>query len=134
MAISQTIVFEIDCGYYCSSWWFTSVPLVLALGHILFKYASRNTINDSTELSLKRPRFSLTITPPAEKCLSDSADEACITKIRLAIIDKTFRFELNILKYTIVLIRLDVFSQPFKWHCITYLSLLFFLCVTQRYR
>ncbi|CAF4796649.1 unnamed protein product, partial [Rotaria sp. Silwood2] len=63
--------------------------LVLHLGHILFTYASRNTINDSTELSLKQPLFSLTINPPAEKCLSDSADETCITKIRLAIIDKT---------------------------------------------
>ncbi|CAF4724425.1 unnamed protein product, partial [Rotaria sp. Silwood2] len=68
---------------------FTSAALVLHLGHVLFTYASCNAINDSTELSLKRPLFSLTITPPAEKCLSDSADEACITKIRLAIIDKT---------------------------------------------
>ncbi len=62
---------------------------MLHLGHISFRYASRKTISDSTELSLKRPLRSFTMIPPAEKCRSDSDDEAWITKIRLVIVDKT---------------------------------------------
>jgi hypothetical protein len=62
--------------------------MMLHFGHISFKYASRKSTRDSTELSFKRPLRSFTIIPPDEKYRSDSDDEAWMTRIRLAIVDK----------------------------------------------